>query len=88
MIDPRAAVDALRAHMAQALVAQDRLVERLLIGLLAGGHVLLEGAPGLAKTRAVKRLAAAHLSFLLNINRAGGANMKRGPGKGNGLEAL
>jgi MoxR-like ATPase len=57
-LQPRAAVDALRAHMAQALVAQDRLVERLLIGLLAGGHVLLEGAPGLAKTRAVKRLAA------------------------------
>lgn len=50
------------AALAQAvgagLVGQDALVERLLIALLAGGHVLLEGPPGIAKTRAVKRLAA------------------------------
>ena len=37
----------------------ETLIERLLIGLLAGGHLLLEGAPGLAKTRAVKLLAQA-----------------------------
>ncbi|MFN3615400.1 MAG: AAA family ATPase, partial [Rubrimonas sp.] len=54
----RAGVDALRRHLAAALIGQDRLVERLLTGLLAGGHVLLEGAPGLAKTRAVKTLAS------------------------------
>jgi MoxR-like ATPase len=46
------------------LIGQDALVERLLIGLLADGHILLEGAPGLAKTRAVKLLARAlDLSF-------------------------
>ncbi|SEA79683.1 AAA family ATPase [Rubrimonas cliftonensis] len=50
-------VEGLRASMNAALIGQERLVERLLVGLLAGGHVLLEGAPGLAKTRAVKRLA-------------------------------
>ena len=37
----------------------ETLIERLLTGLLAGGHLLVEGAPGLAKTRAVKRLAQA-----------------------------
>ncbi|MEM7347107.1 MAG: AAA family ATPase, partial [Chloroflexota bacterium] len=41
------------------MVGQERLVERLLMGLLADGHVLLEGVPGLAKTLAVKTLAQA-----------------------------
>ncbi|QHQ36515.1 AAA family ATPase [Algicella marina] len=41
------------------LIGHDVLIERLLIAILAGGHVLVEGAPGLAKTRAVKLLAAA-----------------------------
>ncbi len=43
----------------QVMVGQEKLVERLLIGLLADGHVLLEGVPGLAKTLAVKTLAQA-----------------------------
>lgn len=43
----------------QVIVGQDILIERLLIGLLADGHVLLEGVPGLAKTLAVKTLAQA-----------------------------
>jgi MoxR-like ATPase len=43
----------------KVIVGQERLVERLLIGLLANGHVLLEGVPGLAKTLAVKTLAQA-----------------------------
>lgn len=55
--DAFAAVATLRARLDAALIGQSRLVERLLIGLLAGGHVLLEGAPGLAKTRAARRLA-------------------------------
>lgn len=42
----------------QVIVGQSYLVERLLIGLLADGHILLEGVPGLAKTLAVKTLAA------------------------------
>ena len=50
--------------MAQVLVGQDRLVDRLLIGLLCNGHILLEGVPGLAKTLAVKALAGTlHASF-------------------------
>jgi MoxR-like ATPase len=43
----------------QVIVGQEKLVERLLIGLLADGHILLEGVPGLAKTLAVKTLAQA-----------------------------
>jgi MoxR-like ATPase len=48
----------------RAVVGQDQLLERLLIGVLARGHVLLEGVPGLAKTLAVKSLAdAVHGAF-------------------------
>ncbi len=47
----------LARHLAQGLIGLSPLVERLLIGLLTGGHLLIEGAPGLAKTRAVKRLS-------------------------------
>src|SRR4051794_16879027 len=42
-----------------AVVGQRPLLERLVIALLAGGHVLIEGVPGLAKTRAVRALAQA-----------------------------
>lgn len=48
---------ALRSHLAQFIVGQSALVDRLLIGLLTGGHLLVEGLPGLAKTTAVKALA-------------------------------
>ncbi|GMW01309.1 MAG: ATPase [Candidatus Hydrogenedentota bacterium] len=47
----------LRAEMARVIVGQHYMVDRLLIGMLANGHVLLEGVPGLAKTTAVKTLA-------------------------------
>ena len=50
---------ALSAHLGKVLVGHERLIERLLTGILAGGHLLVEGAPGLAKTRAVKALASA-----------------------------
>ena len=43
-------VDALSMGMNQTIVGQKHLVESLLIGLLADGHILLEGVPGLAKT--------------------------------------
>src|SRR5688572_17613164 len=43
----------------RVIVGQDRLVERMLVGLLARGHVLLEGVPGVAKTLAVETLAKA-----------------------------
>lgn len=55
---PLAPVSTLAAQVAEGLIGHDVLVERLMIALLAGGHVLIEGPPGLAKTRAVKRLAS------------------------------
>src|SRR5262245_36854329 len=45
------------AEIQKVIVGQDLLVRRLLVGLLARGHLLLEGVPGLAKTLAVKTLA-------------------------------
>ncbi len=54
----------LRKEIAQIIVGQEYLVDRLLVGLLANGHVLLEGVPGLAKTLSVRTLAAAiHAQF-------------------------
>src|SRR6187401_1340190 len=47
-------VDDLLAEIGKVIVGQDEMIERILIGLLTGGHVLLEGVPGLAKTLAVK----------------------------------
>ncbi len=47
----------LRYELKKVIIGQDHLLERLLVGLLSGGHVLLEGLPGLAKTLAVKTLA-------------------------------
>ena len=46
----------LQAGLNQVIIGQERLIERLLIVLLADGHILVEGAPGLAKTRAIKAL--------------------------------
>ena len=46
----------LQSSLNQIILGQERLVERLLIVLLADGHLLVEGAPGLAKTRAIKAL--------------------------------
>ena len=46
------------AGMDQAIIGQKHLVESLLLGLLSDGHVLLEGVPGLAKTKAIKTLAS------------------------------
>jgi len=50
-------VDLLKMEMQKVIIGQKHLMERLLIGLLSDGHVLLEGVPGLAKTLAVKTLA-------------------------------
>ena len=52
-------IDILQLEMGKVIVGQKNMVERLLIGLLANGHILLEGVPGLAKTLAVKTLASA-----------------------------
>jgi MoxR-like ATPase len=52
-----AAFHGLRAYLNEQILGQDNLVERLLLALLADGHLLVEGPPGLAKTRAIKALA-------------------------------
>jgi MoxR-like ATPase len=49
----------LRAEIGRVVIGQEQMVDSLLIGLLCGGHVLLEGVPGLAKTRTVNALADA-----------------------------
>jgi MoxR-like ATPase len=50
-------VQALKARMHESIIGQEDVVERLIIGLLANGNLLVEGLPGLAKTRAIKALA-------------------------------
>ncbi len=52
-------IERVRAEVRKSLVGQDVMLSRLLIALLTGGHVLLEGLPGLAKTTAIKALASA-----------------------------
>ncbi len=52
-------IDLLMNEIGKVIVGQKAMVERLIIGLLGNGHVLLEGVPGLAKTLAIKTLAAA-----------------------------
>ena len=54
---PREQIDALRERMGEAIIGQRDVIDRLLIGLLANGNLLVEGLPGLAKTRAIKALA-------------------------------
>lgn len=53
----RADIQALEDWLSQQIIGQSHLVQRLIIALLADGHLLVEGAPGLAKTRAIKSLA-------------------------------
>src|SRR5579859_7839290 len=50
-------VDVLRFEMDKVIVGQKYMIDRLLIGLLADGHILLEGVPGLAKTLAINTLS-------------------------------
>ncbi|MFV0409054.1 MAG: AAA family ATPase [Paracoccus sp. (in: a-proteobacteria)] len=60
MADPdstRAQIEDLRTRMGQSIIGQQEVIERLIIGLLANGNLLVEGMPGLAKTRAIKALA-------------------------------
>ena len=57
-------IDRLRDETARVIIGQHHMLDRLLMGLLSNGHVLLEGVPGLAKTLAIKSLAqAVHAKF-------------------------
>ena len=53
----KADIEALEAAIGQSIVGQQEVIRRLLIGLLANGNLLIEGLPGLAKTRAIKAMA-------------------------------
>src|SRR3954464_10838194 len=55
--EPRAALEDVLFEVKRVIVGQDAMLERLLVALLADGHVLLEGVPGLAKTLTIKTLA-------------------------------
>ena len=57
VLEASAFVEHITAELSKAVVGQRYMIERLLIGMLTGGHVLLEGVPGLAKTLTVKSLA-------------------------------
>ena len=54
---PYEQIQALKERMQQSIIGQEAVVDRLIIGLLANGNLLVEGLPGLAKTRAIKSLA-------------------------------
>ncbi|MDR0779488.1 MAG: MoxR family ATPase [Pseudomonadales bacterium] len=55
----QAVITGLKDWLSQQIIGQEKLVNRLLIALLADGHLLVEGAPGLAKTKAIKNLSDA-----------------------------
>lgn len=57
--DPRVQFDRLRDHLNHCILGQEILTDRLLVALLADGHLLVEGAPGLAKTKAIRELSDA-----------------------------
>ncbi|MCX7546650.1 AAA family ATPase [Xanthomarina sp. F1114] len=54
---PHETISTLKAKMSESIIGQEQLIDRLLLVLLADGNMLLEGLPGLAKTRAIKTLA-------------------------------
>ena len=56
-MNAREQIQSLKARMAASIIGQEAIIQRLLIGLLCNGNLLVEGLPGLAKTRAVKALA-------------------------------
>jgi MoxR-like ATPase len=57
-------IDTLRNEVGKIIIGQSYMLDRLLIGLLSNGHVLLEGVPGLAKTLTIKSLSQAiHAKF-------------------------
>ena len=54
---PQSQIARLREHLNGCIVGQETLIDRVLTALLADGHLLVEGAPGLAKTKAIRALA-------------------------------
>ncbi len=58
-LDPRATAESVLFEIRRVIVGQDAMLERVLVALLSGGHLLLEGVPGLAKTLTIRTLADA-----------------------------
>ena len=58
-MSPRQQIQEIQKRVNASVIGQERVVERLVIALLANGNVLVEGLPGLAKTRAIKSLSGA-----------------------------
>jgi MoxR-like ATPase len=56
-MSPFESINALKEQMSKSIIGQDQLIDRIILALLADGNMLLEGLPGLAKTRAIKALA-------------------------------
>ncbi len=57
-------IELLNMELGKSIIGQKYMVDRLMIGLLSNGHILLEGVPGLAKTLAIKSMASAvHAKF-------------------------
>ena len=82
LAETRALADTIRAEISKAIVGQEETIEHLIIGLVAQGHVLLEGPPGTAKTFLAQCFAA---SAGLEVGRiqftAGGRTHELGPGQ-------
>ncbi|MBM4399111.1 MAG: AAA family ATPase, partial [Candidatus Cloacimonetes bacterium] len=57
VLDTSAVLDEVRKEIGKVIVGQEAIIDRLLIGLLCNGHVLLEGVPGLAKTLIISTMA-------------------------------
>ncbi len=53
----RASIETLRSQMGESIIGQQNVIDKLIIGLLANGNLLIEGLPGLAKTRAIKAMS-------------------------------
>lgn len=62
-----ATLQQLKQHIQQVMIGQDRVIDQLLIALLANGHVLLEGVPGLGKTLLVKTIASSFAGSFARI---------------------
>ena len=58
-MEDNSSINKLRDYMRGHIIGQETLINRLLIALLADGHLLVEGAPGLAKTRSIRVLSEA-----------------------------
>ncbi len=67
VLDTSAVLDKVRAEIGKVIVGQEAVIDRLIIGLLGNGHVLLEGVPGLAKTLIVSTLAQSMTSTFKRI---------------------